>query len=81
MYCRYCLAYAFVPVLERELNEFRDSWNSHTIRKNRNSNGPAGKPEDLYDMPAMYGRFKFMHVRIYTECDSISLICVYIAYS
>ena len=55
---RYYLAYVFVPLLEQELHEFKDAWNSHTIRKSKISDSPGGKPEDLlnYDIPEAYGR-------------------------
>lgn len=42
-------------LLEKELNEFKDSWNNHRMRANHKSALPSGIPNDLYDMPSVYG--------------------------
>ena len=51
-----CLAIVFLPILERELQEFVQYWNSHPLRRNRLTECPQGIPDDLYDMPNQYGR-------------------------
>ena len=54
---RYCLAYVFGDLLQKDIDEFVDDWNSHSIRKNRFSKGPFGRPTDMYDMPGQYGKY------------------------
>ncbi|XP_077869374.1 uncharacterized protein LOC144360579 [Saccoglossus kowalevskii] len=44
-----------MPILEEELSEFADEWNSHRIRKQRNQLRPNGVPEDLYSFPELVG--------------------------
>ena len=51
------MAYAFLPVLKKELEEFVELWNSHTIRRTRLAASPCGRPDDLYDMPMRFGGF------------------------
>ena len=52
---RNCLAYVMLPPLRRELNEFKDNWNNHLIRKNKLADCPAGVPNELYDYPSLKG--------------------------
>ena len=42
-------------LLQKELDEFLVYWNSHLIRQSRNTNSPAGYPDDMYDMPELFG--------------------------
>ena len=51
---RQCLAIVFFGLLERELQEFVQYWNSHTLRKNQVAGCPQAIPNDLYDMPQYY---------------------------
>lgn len=53
--CRQCLAFVLVPVLGRELKDFQDLWNNHTIRYNRRTEAPHGIPNDMYAMPSDSG--------------------------
>ena len=43
-------------LVEKELNEFKDSWNNHRIRANDKTALPSGIPNDLYWMPSVYGK-------------------------
>jgi hypothetical protein len=52
---RKCLAFSCAKLLQSELDNFRVHWNSHRIRPSRNSDSPAGYPDDMYDMPEFYG--------------------------
>jgi hypothetical protein len=52
---RQCLAFAVIPVLQKELLNFVKWWNSHRIRYNSKSDSPAGIPEDLYAIPETVG--------------------------
>ena len=55
------MAYTFFPVLKHELEEFVELWNSHHIRKTRLAASPGGRPEDLYDMPELFGELNNLH--------------------
>ena len=63
------MAYAFFPALKHELEEFVALWNSHTIRKTRLAASPSGRPDDLYDMPELFGEIDILHERpVATTC-------------
>lgn len=47
---RKCLAFVVIPVLEKEVEDFKNLWNSHATRCNRKSGVPHGIPNDLYVM-------------------------------
>ena len=52
----------FAPLLQRELDQFMEDWNSHTMRYNRLADCPTGvSPNDLYDMPEHFGKHACMH--------------------
>ena len=52
---RYTLAFVFVPLLQKDLKEFVEDWNTHPIRCNKQSDSPSGRPEDMYSLPVIYG--------------------------
>ncbi len=59
---RNCIAFAFAGLLQKEIGEFALYWNSHCIRKNAMAECPNGIPQDMYDIPAHYGkRFLSLH--------------------
>ena len=46
-----CFKFAFFPVIQKELENIKDNWNSHRIRKSFQSSNecrPAGRPDILY---------------------------------
>ena len=46
-----CFKFAFFPVIQKELENIKDNWNSHRIRKSLQSSNegrPAGRPDILY---------------------------------
>lgn len=45
------LRYTFLGVLQKELTEYTQLWNNHTIRPVRQSHCPSGKPEAMYHLP------------------------------
>ena len=53
---RELLAFTIGHILEKELDEFVDHWNSHKIRKNKWIQGPCGIPNDMYDTPGMFSK-------------------------
>jgi len=46
-----CLRYCFMAILQQDLAEVVQYWNSHRIRPSRGSRCPAGVPDVLYCMP------------------------------
>ena len=45
----------YCDLSENSLTEFKDCWNSHSIRASRLAGCPAGVPDDLYDLPQLHG--------------------------
>ncbi|XP_061600124.1 uncharacterized protein LOC133462737 [Cololabis saira] len=45
------LRYCFLDVLQKELNEYKQQWNTHIIRPVRQSRCPSGRPEAMYFLP------------------------------
>jgi hypothetical protein len=44
------------PLLENDLDEFRQDWNTHRITKTKGASGPFGRPVDMYALcEPMYG--------------------------
>ena len=52
------LAYASAHLINKELEEFKEYWNSHRIRENRSVSLPSGIPNDLFEMPSVDGMLK-----------------------
>ncbi|XP_024117477.2 uncharacterized protein LOC112139011 [Oryzias melastigma] len=51
-YLHICLVrFCFLDVLQKELDEYKQFWNTHTIRPVRQSQCPSGKPEAMYHVP------------------------------
>jgi hypothetical protein len=49
------LAFIFIPVLQHQLDVFRETvWNSHRIRNQRDTSLPDGVPNHIYDFPEQY---------------------------
>ena len=58
------LAYVMIPLIQRELDTFINCiWNTHRIRKQRNTALPDGVPNHIYSFPEEYGL---------QECGNIS---------
>ena len=69
-----CLAVVFLPLIEKELQQFMHYWNTHCIRQS-NGNCVGGIPDDLHDMPQHCGIYNYYNklLRIATM-----LVCSYI---
>ena len=50
-----CLRFAFVPLLQQELNRVAQHWNLHKIRPSLNQESPPGQPDILYFLPKLHG--------------------------
>ena len=54
--CRMLLAFMMIPLLQKELDIFKESvWNTHRIRAQKDRNLPAGVPNHIYNFPELYG--------------------------
>ncbi|XP_020555618.1 uncharacterized protein LOC110013572 [Oryzias latipes] len=49
------LRFCFIYVLQIDLDECRDLWNKHRIRRSRPASCPGGIPNELYLLPHRYG--------------------------
>jgi len=47
------IRYCFMNLIQKKLDENTRLWNSHNIRESKNSDGPFGKPEILYQVPEL----------------------------
>ena len=53
--CRSLLAFVFIPVLQKELDNFKDViWNTHRIPLQKDVLLPNGIPNHMYDFPDEY---------------------------
>ena len=53
---RLLLAYLFIPILQRELDIFKDTvWNTHRIRKHKDTYLPDGIPNHIFEFPEEHG--------------------------
>ena len=58
--------YAFGPLIQTELDTFKDEWNSHTNRNSSMAEAPGGIPNVLYNFPELNGQFcQLMHKYLY----------------
>ena len=44
-------------ILREELNEFREHWNTHSMRRNKITGFIGGIPNDIYLLPEEYGMY------------------------
>ena len=52
---RHALAYIMIPLIQREVDEFKETvWNTHRIRKQKDTHMPDGKPNHIYYFPEQY---------------------------
>ena len=50
-----CLKYCFMDIIKKDLQTFMQQWNCHLVRKEKNSDLPAGKPEIMHFAPEIFG--------------------------
>ena len=51
------LWFCFIRILQEELNETRELWNNHFVRKIQNAECPRGRPDVLFYNPSLaWGR-------------------------
>ncbi|XP_074656641.1 uncharacterized protein LOC141909875 [Tubulanus polymorphus] len=49
------IRFCFHQLIEQDLEDFRNEWNSHRIRRQRNCDVPCSKPDLLYFAPELFG--------------------------
>ena len=62
-------------ILESELNEFKEEWNTHSLRANSKTLLPSGIPNDLNDMPETYGKLILCNINYNTCRYALLLTC------
>ena len=67
------MRYAFMNLVQEDLDRVKREWNSHGIRRSRNDSVPHGIPDILYGVPEMRGI-----VFIYTcKASEVACMCPY----
>ncbi|MED6285477.1 hypothetical protein CHARACLAT_029707, partial [Characodon lateralis] len=61
--------YCFLGVLQKELDEYKQLWNTHTICPVRQSKCPSSKPEAMYHLPH---RFKGRNCGFLASAQALS---------
>ena len=55
-----CIWFCFSKIIQKELDEIRDEWNNHYIRKSRHHTA-SGIPNTLYFLPEGVGTIDYKH--------------------
>lgn len=72
-----CLRFSFMPLIRHRLEIFKNLWNPHRIRSQRNSEVPCGIPDVLYNQAIMFGDTDYSFSVPYSSKDLniISQLC------
>ena len=54
-----CIKFCSMGILQKELDEVKKIHNTHRIRPFPNQECPNGKPEIIYGLPEIYGKWNF----------------------
>lgn len=57
---REALKFCFIPVIQRELDNFTNEWNSHYIRDSRLAETAGGIPDILFYCPEQFGNYSLV---------------------
>ena len=52
-------------MVQRDIEAFVNYWNTHNIRPSRNALCPSRRPDDIFDMPQVYGIIMSTDVHLY----------------
>ncbi|XP_066497496.1 uncharacterized protein [Hoplias malabaricus] len=55
------LQFSCMGLIQDELDDTADVWDSHTIRPSKNDSVPSGRPNTMYGLPELYGTRDFLH--------------------
>ena len=75
LFYSYALAFAIVPPLTRDINEFVKQWNPHRIRPTTYASCPGGIPDDMFQMPEHHG-MPATRTNLYLIIVLLHLCCV-----
>lgn len=67
-----CVWFCFHTIIQNELNEAKDNWNSHHIRKSRNHT-PSGIPNKLYFLPETIGCNDYKHAFDIADIEEVGI--------
>ena len=70
---RDAVRFCFGPMLQKELDEFREDWNNHRIRKSTMAETLGGIPEFLYFAPAHCGQLLQFYTHYYVSILNLYL--------
>ena len=54
-FCRDCIRFSFMDLLQGELNDICEMWNTHLIRADRTRRHVSGIPDELFFIPEIRG--------------------------
>ena len=72
-----CLRFCFTPIIQEQLNAFKDVWNRHRVRAQHYSETPSDIPDIVYYQPEVFDARDYSHEltcnvaiidRLYYEC-------------
>ena len=55
------MRFCFLPLIQNHLNVFKDTWNNHRMQANRRNGVLTGIPNNLYNMPLLYGTVDYKY--------------------
>ena len=68
-----CIWYCFAHILQEDLDNVREHWNSHRIRKSKQNTVP-GQPDSLFFLPEHHGAVgNLLHRVLQSEICSASI--------
>ncbi len=67
-----CIRFLYMELLKNDLNLTMTHWNTHYLRRSRNSVSPHGKPDIMYYVPELYQTRSYLNVFDSESLDIIS---------
>ena len=64
-----CLRFCFSRLIQAELDKAVDLWNNHTIRRQRNAEGPSGIPSLMFEIPETFGSADKLQPLLFDEYE------------
>ena len=57
-----CLRFAFIPIIQSDLDNLCREWNVHRVQRNHHTDSPCGKPNVLFYQPELFGTVHYKHM-------------------
>ncbi|KAK6178305.1 hypothetical protein SNE40_010196 [Patella caerulea] len=67
-----CIIFCYINLLRTELERIVEMWNTHSIRRSRNSQQPYGKPDVIYCLPELNGSQDYLQLLNTNELATLS---------